>query len=208
MGCPKQIICLRHAEKTADKSFTGASQKGCARAVYLAKLLSKPVKIEGKREYRVPEVVYCFNKHSGSNRSVQLIIPFCLRQGILPNIDFSDDDEGTMALVDDIFTEKNNDKVVCIVWEHNHIPMLCQALGERLGCESFRQFQYWGDQPNVGVKVKGKRGNDRNNFYTTVVMTPNKQRLICFSQSNKFDKQAKKLQSLREYRITYHVSEE
>ena len=83
----KQIIIIRHGEKTSDKQFYGLSQQGLIRSLYLVDYFNNPKVINNEQAYNKPDLIYCFNKHNCINRSKQLMQPL-IDSGIPYNSNF------------------------------------------------------------------------------------------------------------------------
>jgi hypothetical protein len=182
---PKQIVIIRHGEKTKDPNNFGLSQKGFARSLYLVDYL------KNNEMFSTPDKIYCFNTHNGVNRSKQLIQPFIDKYTIPCDYQFSDDEKGTTALVKDIMSSENDNYNILICWEHNTIPFLIQQISSK-----FRDFKYWSNDP------KHKKTDDDNYTLTVVI---NNDKLLCTNQSDDFDKDNRKLKHLKKQEVVFKI---
>ena len=199
---PREIIIIRHGEKTEDKNFFGLSQKGLARSIYLLDYFTNPVEINGKHVYNKPDIIYCFNKHDGLNRSKQLMQPL-IDSGIVYNIESNNDKKGTEQMVDDLFNDKNKDLTLLVCWEHTIIPDLVQMIGKKISGNKniYKKFKYWSTDP-----AKGKHGESDNSLYSlTVVIDPLNHTLRCVNQSDNFNKACSLLKKADKYQIGFTI---
>jgi len=193
----KQIIIIRHGEKPKDKDCFGLSQKGLARSAYLVDYFADPVSVKGHVMYNKPDKIYCFDEHTGINRSKQLMQPLIDSHHIPYNCEYNDHTSGTTQMVNNIFTNDAN-LIILICWEHNIIPELIQLIGKHIDCSNFDKFKCWSDTPE-----KGK--TDEDEYGLTIVINPEDKSLIMIDQSNDFSKNDQLLKKLDNYKIIYKL---
>lgn len=200
MKLPKQILIIRHGEKPKDKNFFGLSQQGLARSKYLVDYFTNPIVIKGEQMYEKPEMIFCFDVHDGINRSRQLMQPL-IDTGIPYDDNMNDGKEGTSQLIEEILSEKYENKIVLVCWEHKIIPFLINEIGKKLNNNSFKDFKYWAADPKNGVK-----GTDDSDLYSmTVVIDPVANTLKCLNQSTRFDNNDRVLKKAKEYFVMFSL---
>ena len=195
---PKQIIIIRHGEKTSDKSFYGLSQKGLMRSLYLADYFNNPIEHDDKPVFNKPDLIYCFNKHKCINRSKQSMQPL-IDSGIPYNCNFDNDEKQTSLLVYDMFNKEHDDRTVLICWEHKIIPSLIQQIGTMISDKPiFKKFKSWSINPTTGK-------NDKELYSMTVVINIEDMSLKCVNQSTTFNKHITKLKKLDKYEVGFSL---
>ena len=114
----KKVVIIRHAEKP-DKG-DNLSCSGFNRALALPAVLYS--------KYKLPEHIFVPDVKSGksTNRSrmYQTIVPFAIKYNL--DIDTRYDADDVKDLAEDIMKIPG---YVLVVWEHNNIPDIAQALG-------------------------------------------------------------------------------
>jgi broad specificity phosphatase PhoE len=117
---PRQILIIRHGEKTGAKSDPHLNPRGAERAVALVRLFPA--------HFDTPQVLFATRRSAHSNREVETIEP--LSHALHLGIDsrFADDDYAALAkelLAKPAYSRKN----VLVCWHHGRIPELAAALG-------------------------------------------------------------------------------
>jgi phosphohistidine phosphatase SixA len=117
---PRQILLIRHGEKTGDKSDPHLNARGIARAAALHRLF--PTRFE------TPQLLFATHQSAHSNREVETVEPLAraLRLGI--NSHFADDDYRALAtelLSKPAYAGRN----LLVCWHHGRLPQLAEALG-------------------------------------------------------------------------------
>jgi hypothetical protein len=120
MNRPRQILIIRHAEKTSVAPGIGLNARGFERAAALPSLF--PVLFEP------PHAIIAAAPTKRSNRSVETVTP--LAQSLYLAIDarFAKDDVHVVAL-ELLSDPAYHDKTVLVCWHHKSIPALAEALG-------------------------------------------------------------------------------
>jgi hypothetical protein len=136
---PKQILIIRHAEKTGSKDDTHLSERGKERAAVLDQLFatqrSRPV------AFPTPDFIFAANAHKDSNRPVETVTPLSEKLKLTIDTRFNNkllDREDPMnagkkddaaKVADEVFSmPKYAGKTILISWRHSTIPELAKAL--------------------------------------------------------------------------------
>ena len=114
----KQVVIIRHAEKP--EKGDNLSCKGLNRALELPAVLFA--------KFKLPDHIFVpgikAGKSTNQSRMYQTIVPFAVKYNL--DIDTRFDVEDTKPLADAIMETPGN---VLVVWQHNNIPGIIQALG-------------------------------------------------------------------------------
>jgi hypothetical protein len=117
---PKQILIIRHAEKTGLKTDMHLNPRGFQRAAALPRLFPA--------QFDTPDFIFATRISKHSNRPVETVTP--LAKALHRRIDnrFGEDDYRPLAkevLSRPAYAGKN----VLVCWHHGRIPALAEALG-------------------------------------------------------------------------------
>jgi phosphohistidine phosphatase SixA len=119
-GGPKQILLMRHAEKSANAKDPNLNARGYARAAALARLF--PARFD------TPDFLFATKASQRSNRPVETIAP--LARALHLPIDARFADEKFASLARDLSSHSRySGKTVLVCWHHGNIPRLAAALG-------------------------------------------------------------------------------
>lgn len=121
MTYPKQILIIRHAEKTNDADDIHLSPRGYQRARLLPTLFAPAGRLAR------PGFLFAAARSKHSNRSVETLEPLAQTLG-LP-IDHGYDDDEYRDLARRLKARKYADAVALVCWHHSSIPALAKALG-------------------------------------------------------------------------------
>jgi hypothetical protein len=117
-GVVLRVVIIRHGEKS--DSSSNLSCMGLNRSLALPAVL---INITGKPDYTFVPAIKNGNITS-SNRMFQTITPFAVKQNLIINTDYKEDD--CTAAANDVLGRTG---MVLMVWEHSNIPPLAKALG-------------------------------------------------------------------------------
>jgi broad specificity phosphatase PhoE len=117
---PKQILIIRHAEKTGLKDDIHLNTRGYERAEALARLF--PVKFD------IPKFLFATRQTVKSDRPVETLTPLAKALGL--KIDARFDVDEYAALANAVLSgAPYSGKTVLVCWHHGRIPALAAALG-------------------------------------------------------------------------------
>jgi broad specificity phosphatase PhoE len=119
-GGPRQILLIRHGEKTGDKSDPHLDPRGYARAAALAGLFPS--------RFDTPQFLFATHQSAHSNREVETIEPLARRLRLEIDSRFADEEYAAMAeelLSKPVYSGGN----LLVCWHHGRIPELAAALG-------------------------------------------------------------------------------
>ncbi len=119
-GKPRQILIIRHGEKTGDKTDPHLNPRGYARAAALVRLFPS--------RFDTPQFLFATHQSAHSNREVETIEP--LAGALHMRIDSRFADEEYAALAKELLSRPvYADKNLLLCWHHGRIPELAAALG-------------------------------------------------------------------------------
>ena len=119
-GLPKQILIIRHAEKTGLKTDAHLNPRGYQRAAALVRLF--PATLE------TPEALFAARRTPSSNRPVETVTP--LANALHLKIDGRFGEDQYAALAKAVLSRvAYRGKTVLVCWHHRQIPALAAALG-------------------------------------------------------------------------------
>lgn len=117
---PRQILIIRHAEKSNDKSDIHLNARGKARAAALVRLFPE--------QFDTPEFIFASKASLHSNRPVETVTP--LADALHLTIDNSFPNEDYAALARELLASPiYKGRVILVCWHHGKIPALAAALG-------------------------------------------------------------------------------
>lgn len=117
---PKQILIIRHAEKSDLKTDVDLNPRGYARAAALPTLFPS--------RFPIPDFLFAARQSKHSNRPVETITPLARALGLKIDNTYPNEDFGGLArrvLKQPVY----GGKIVLICWHHENIPALARALG-------------------------------------------------------------------------------
>lgn len=117
---PREILIIRHAEKSGSSFDPNLTQRGYQRAAALLNLFSA--------SFDRPDYLFASKRSKRSNRCVETMTPLAtaLRMTLNSNIP----DEGYAYLARDLLTNRQYaGKVLIVCWHHGKIPAFAKALG-------------------------------------------------------------------------------
>jgi len=124
---PAQVILIRHAEKPADESHNGLSNRGWARAHALVDFFTEKKKVT---RYGPPVAIYAFGqaRSGGSIRGIQTAEPLAEELGIKITKKYTT--EAYEEAAEEILTKRAYDgKTVLIVWSRDGLESFAETLG-------------------------------------------------------------------------------
>jgi len=119
-GKPRQILLIRHGEKTGDKTDPNLNPRGYARAAALPDLFAG--------RFDTPQFLFATLRSAHSNREVETIEPLARRLHLEIDSRFADEEFAALAkelLAKPVYSGKN----LLICWHHGRIPEFAAALG-------------------------------------------------------------------------------
>lgn len=117
---PKQILLIRHAEKTGDKADAHLNARGRERAAALPRLFPS--------RFETPQFIIATHASAHSNRPVETVTP--LSHALHLPIDSRIDNEAYRTLARILLSDNRySGATVLVCWHHGHIPALAAALG-------------------------------------------------------------------------------
>lgn len=117
---PRQVLIIRHAEKSDLKTDADLNRRGYARAAALPALFPA--------HFEMPDFIFASRQSKHSNRPVETLTPLARALQLKINNTFADADYRFLAktlLSNPIYAGK----IVLICWHHENIPGLAHALG-------------------------------------------------------------------------------
>jgi phosphohistidine phosphatase SixA len=117
---PKQVLLIRHAEKTGDKADAHLNPRGYQRATALVRLFPA--------QFETPQFIFASRASGHSDRPVETVTP--LARALHLNIDSRFPNEDYAGLARQLVSKplySGNTILVC--WHHGNIPALAAALG-------------------------------------------------------------------------------
>jgi hypothetical protein len=145
---PLRIILIRHGEKPDDGD--NLSCAGLNRSLKLPAVL--------KSKFGIPDNIYVPSPGTGKQtkncRMLQTITPFAVKYNLPINTNYSIDEASELAK-----KIKNSTGTVLVVWEHNDLVTIAQALGVKRYFLTWRSDDYdsiWIITFNNGVPVLTK----------------------------------------------------
>jgi hypothetical protein len=138
--CPRQVLLIRHAEKTGEKSDVHLSKKGKERADVLYQLFL--ASRDRANPFPTPDFIFAASNKKDSHRPLETVEPLALKLKLsinnafdsklpsaLKNDDKTTKAEGMLGLRDEIFSEpKYIGKTILISWRHSTISELAKTL--------------------------------------------------------------------------------
>jgi len=126
-----KVIIIRHGEKAADGD--NLSCQGLNRALQLPRVLNA--------KFGMPDRTYIPAVNGGGStshvRMLQTVTPFAVRYNLKLNSKFDVTEGGKLAR--DVLTRKGT---VLVVWEHEEIPNIAQALGVNAANLNWKDSDY------------------------------------------------------------------
>jgi phosphohistidine phosphatase SixA len=117
---PKEILLIRHAEKTGDKADADLNPKGYQRAAALTRLFPG--------QFASPQFIFASARSAHSNRPVETVTPLSRAMKLQVNTRFAN--EAFAGLARELLTQpKYRGRIVLVCWHHTNIPPLAKALG-------------------------------------------------------------------------------
>jgi hypothetical protein len=117
---PKQILLIRHAEKTSDKADAHLDPRGYERAAALPRLFPA--------QFETPRFIFATRASAHSNRPYETVSPLARALKLKINAQFRNEDYAAFAKY--LFsTPAYSGATVLVCWHHGHIPALAKALG-------------------------------------------------------------------------------
>ena len=117
---PKQVLIIRHAEKTGLKTDIHLNPRGYERAAALPRLFPS--------QFETPQALFATHRSAHSNRPVETITP--LAHALSLRIDDRFGTNSHKALARAILSGPSyRGKTVLVCWHHGEIPALAEALG-------------------------------------------------------------------------------
>ncbi|HEX3656930.1 MAG TPA: hypothetical protein VHV55_14030 [Pirellulales bacterium] len=125
---PRQILIIRHAEKTGNRDDVHLSSEGQARADRLPELFVASA--ERKIPFARPDFLFAAGNKESSSRPVETISPLAAKLRLPINSQYHD------SAVKELAHELRHNpiyagKIVLVCWRHDMIPALAQALQAR-----------------------------------------------------------------------------
>jgi len=117
---PKQILIIRHAEKTGDKADPHLDPRGYQRAAALSRLFP--------RQFDTPEFIFASGASAHSNRPIETVTPLVRSLHLKVGSQFANEDYLQLAkelLSNPLYSHRT----VLVCWHHGNIPALAAALG-------------------------------------------------------------------------------
>jgi hypothetical protein len=138
---PKQVLLIRHAEKTGEKADLHLSKKGKERADVLFQLFVASK--ERPDPFPTPDFIFAGKNDKSSYRPVETVTPFAMKLKMPINSryhtklpaalgkknDKTPDEEGMLGLRDELFGDaKYAGKTILVSWRHGTISELAKTL--------------------------------------------------------------------------------
>ena len=117
---PKQILLIRHGEKTGLKTDMDLNPRGFARAAALSRLFPK--------QFETPDFIFATQVSAHSNRPVETVTPLAKSLHLKIDNRFGEDDYSPLAR-ELLSKPAYSVKTVLVCWHHGKIPELAAALG-------------------------------------------------------------------------------
>ena len=141
--CPQQILLIRHAEKTGDKTDVHLSKKGQERAEVLYQLFVASK--DRPDPFPTPDFIFAASNGKDSRRPLETVTPLAMRLKMsindtytskLPTLASPDErkqangkDQGMVGLRDELFGERKYfGKTILVSWRHSTISELAKTL--------------------------------------------------------------------------------
>jgi broad specificity phosphatase PhoE len=117
---PKQVLVIRHAEKTGAKNDANLNPRGYERAAALPRLFPS--------QFDTPAFIFASRISRHSNRPIETVTP--LGKSLKLAIDSRFGDQEYAALARELFSNARYYGATALVcWHHDAIPALAKALG-------------------------------------------------------------------------------
>ncbi|MSQ96299.1 MAG: histidine phosphatase family protein [Gemmataceae bacterium] len=129
---PKQVLILRHAEKSNDDTDIHLRSRGAARAAALPALfVTSPVFPTKQSPFATPDFIFAAKPTKHSQRSLETVTPLAKALDDMP-ISQKQANDDFPQVVEKLFSqEKYFRKTVLICWHHGNIPPLAHAIVAR-----------------------------------------------------------------------------
>jgi hypothetical protein len=119
---PKQVLIIRHAEKTSPAAGVSLNVRGFQRAVALPRLFPRP--------FDTPDFILATAPTKRSNRPVETVAP--LAQALYLKIDTRFARNDVLGIALELFSDPAYEsKTVLVCWHRRGIPALAEAFGVR-----------------------------------------------------------------------------
>jgi hypothetical protein len=117
---PRQVLVIRHAEKTGPSAGVSLNLRGCQRAAALPRLFPCP--------FDTPDFILAAAPTKRSNRPVETVAP--LAASLYLEIDVRFRKEDILGIASELFSDPAYAaKTILVCWHHKGIPALAKALG-------------------------------------------------------------------------------
>ena len=132
-GLPKQVLIIRHAEKTGLKTDVHLNQRGYERAAALVRLFPAT--------FETPDVLFAAHRTAYSNRPVETVTPLANALNLKIDDRFGEDQYRALAKALHSGAVYRG-KTVLVCWHHGRIPALAAALGVKSPPSSWPDGQF------------------------------------------------------------------
>lgn len=117
---PKQVLIIRHAEKTSPPAGISLNPRGCQRAAALLRLFPSP--------FDTPDLILAAAPTKRSNRPAETVAPLAESLHLEIDTRFAKDD--VLGIASALFTDPAySAKTILVCWHYRGIPALARALG-------------------------------------------------------------------------------
>jgi broad specificity phosphatase PhoE len=128
--CPQQVLIIRHAEKTGEKTDIHLSKAGKERAEILYRLfVAAPNRSD---PLPAPDFIFAASHHKDSQRPFETVTPLSVRLKLPVNHTYENKagrKPGMLELRDEIFGKpKYFGKTILVAWRHSTISELAKIL--------------------------------------------------------------------------------
>jgi hypothetical protein len=117
---PKQVLVIRHAEKSGSKFDPHINPRGLQRAAALPNLFPE--------KFATPQFIFASRPAPHSNRPVETVTPLARALNLTIDTRFTDEDYPGLAQFV-VTNPVHAGKIVLICWHHDRIPALTARLG-------------------------------------------------------------------------------
>lgn len=117
---PKQILLMRHAEKTGSKTDAHLNPRGYQRAAALPRLFPS--------RFDTPEFIFATHATAHSNRPVETVTPLAHALNLSIDSQFANEEHSKLAKY--LLTKPAHaGQSILVCWHHGQIPHLAKSLG-------------------------------------------------------------------------------